>query len=584
MSAPTPPSPSGVTLLKKLWPMARPDGHLYVASLVSAPLLVALNLAQPYLLKIAIDDYITVGQLDGLQTVALQYLGTVILGFGLNAVFGLATAVAGQRLIRRLREAILKHLLSLSPSWFDKRPAGELLTRGTSDVEALGETVSSGVVTIVMDALIVVATLGAMIWLDWRLTLALFLLAPPLVGVIEVCRRGLRRHFNGMREGISAVNSYLAERVGGVEILQLFSAEEASARRFRALNRPYARSTIRSNVYDALMYAAVDGVGSVAFALMLWYATSSFGVGVSAGLLVAFIEYVNRLFTPLKEFSGKIAILQRASTALDKIFSLLEENDHVPSGALALPKPTGSVRFQDVRFSYKPGPPEADILKGVSFEVKPGQVVAIVGATGCGKTTVTRLLSRTYAGYRGSITLDGVELSALRLPDVRRAVASVSQDVQIFPETVRFNIGLGDPKLTDARLMSAAELVCADTLVRGLPGGLDEPLKERGGNLSVGEAQLLTFARTMAYDPTVVILDEATASIDPVTERLIQRAIERILAEKTVIVIAHRLSTIQAADQIVVMHQGEVSQVGTHDQLLAMGGRYAELHAAGFSS
>ncbi|MCB9797964.1 MAG: ABC transporter ATP-binding protein, partial [Alphaproteobacteria bacterium] len=518
-------------LLARLWPYARPDRHLFGLALVATPLSMALALLQPWLLKVAVDDYVTPGQLTGLQGVALAYLATVVGGYAINLLFTMSTAYAGQRLILRLREAIFNHLVSLAPSYFDRRPAGELLTRATSDVEALGETLSSGVITIVLDVLMIVGVLAAMLWLDWRLTVVLFAVAPPLLGVLEVSRRQLRKYYDRIRQGLSRINAYLAERVNGVEILQLYGHEEASRLRFRELNRPYTDAAIRSNVFDALMYATVDGVGSICIALMLWYGTGdALGGAVSAGLMVAFLEYLQRLFQPLREFSGKVAIIQRAGVALERIFTLLDADEQISPGETLSEAPAGRIRFEDVRFAYSAG--ADDVIQGVSFHVDPGEVVALVGPTGCGKTTLTRLIARTYEGYRGSLTLDGREVSGLDPASVRTWVASVSQEIQLFPETVRFNVGLGNPAVGDAELEAAATLVNADRFIQELPEGWSHVLRERGANLSVGQGQLLTFARTMAYDPVVVILDEATASVDPVTEGLIQEAIARIFERK----------------------------------------------------
>ncbi len=576
----TPRAQADSRLLARIWPYARADAALFGFGMLLTPLTLALGLAQPWLLKRAIDQHIMSGELEGLQLVAGGYLACIVLGYVVEAAYGVAMGIAGQRTVYRLREHIFRHLLGLSARFYDKRPAGELLTRATSDVESLGESLSSGVVTLVVDVMMVVGVLIAMFILEWRMTLLLLCLAPPLGLVIEICRRKLRVCFNLIRETLAKVNAYLAEQVSGMEIVQLFNDERRSVQGFIDRNTPYKDASVRSNVYDALMYAAVDGVGSICIGLMLWYASiDSLELAVSAGLVAAFIDYLNRLFRPLRQLSSKITIVQRALAALEKIFGLLDHQEHIGEGQGELPEASGHLVIRGLDFGYKAG---EDVLHGIDLEIAPGEVVALVGPSGCGKTTLTRLLDRRYDGYRGSITLDGQELSGLPLETVRKNVAAVSQDIQLFPETVRFNVDLDNAAISEDRLLEAAQLANAKSFVEALPGSWSALLRDRGSNLSVGQGQLLTFARTLAYDSRVVILDEATASVDPVTEHLVQDAIARILERKTVLVVAHRLSTITAADRIVVLSRGRVVEQGTHAELLELGGAYAELHEAGF--
>jgi len=570
-----------LALLVRLWPYARPDARFFAFCVATTPFAMLLALAQPLLVKRALDEHITTGQLEGLQTLAGFYLALVAVDYLISAAYTVAVTTAGQRTILRVREHIYRHLLSMSAAFFDRRPAGALLTRATSDVQALGDTLERGVVNIVLDVLMVVGALGAMLALNWRLTLGLLAVAPPLLIVLEICRRQLRQLYTVIRESIAAVNAFLAERLSGVEIVQLFNHRRPTLARFDVLNLRFRDAAITANFWDAFMYAVVDGVGSVTLALMLWYATGDWLSGVvTAGLLAAFIDYLDRLFRPLREFSGKMATIQRAAAALEKIFGLLDHDEQITEGdaAAASARGAGAVVFEDVHFSYG----DEDVIRGVSLQVEPGQVVALVGPTGCGKTTLTRLLTRTYDGYRGSIRLDGVEVWGLPSETIHDRVASVQQDLHLFPETVRFNVDLGNPEVNLERAAEAAELVYARAFIEDLPEGWGAVVREGGANLSLGQSQLLTFARTMAYRPDIVVLDEATASIDPVTEQLVQDAIARILERKTVIVVAHRLSTITAADQILVMDRGQVVERGTHAELLELGGRYATLYEMGF--
>ncbi len=573
-------------MLRHLWPFLRPDSWAFALALILTPVTAGLSLVQPWILKKVIDDHIVAGVSEGLMTLALLYLGAVVVAYVLEGGYVMSLAWGGQRTIVRLRSAVYQKLLSLRQSYLDRQPAGRLLTRATSDIDALGEAFSSGLINIIVDLLMITGTLIAMFLLDWKLTLVLMLLAPPILAVLEIIRRRLRVLFLEVREALASVNAFLAERVDGVEVVQLFGNEAYSERLFDLRNDRFRRATTRSNVYDSFMYALVDGTAAICVAVMLWYGSGlatqmgfplPLSEPVSAGVLVAFIEYLDRLFRPLRELSSRVAVLQRGAAALEKVLGLLDVTETVSEGGASHPEVAGEIKMREVFFRYRPD--AEDVLRGIDLDVNPGEVVAVVGSTGSGKTTLTRLLDTSYTGYRGSITLDGEELSGLRSKDVRRRIAGVRQDPQLFSETLRFNIDLGNENIDAAETEAAAELVHADRVIDRV--GWDHVLRERGADLSVGEGQLLTFARAMAHDLSVVVLDEATASVDSITEQLIQDAIANIFERKTVLVIAHRLSTVERADRIVMMDRGRIVEQGTHNELLAAAGAYAKLVRAG---
>ncbi len=565
-------------LLGKIVPYIRKDAWLYGLACVFAPISAALVIVQPWLLKRAIDDAIVPGDAEALSAIALGYLAAVFVAFLAEGGYTLAISYGATRTITRLRDDVFAHTLSLAQSFFDRVPTGRLLTRATSDVEALGETLSAGAFTIVLDVLLVTGILGAMAWMDLGLTMALLLVGPPLALVIELIRRRLRKLYQAVRTNLAALNAYAAERIAGVEVVQLYNDEERVLGAFDKRLHAYRDATIGTNIWDSMLYALVDGLTSITMALILWYAASPWLDSVAtAGLLAAFIEYIGRLFTPIRELSAKLAILQRAASALEKIFGLLDHDEHIAPGTVDLPEEPGPVELEGMTFAYRGGP---DVLSDITLTIAPGEVVALVGRTGSGKTTLGRVLMRFYDGYRGHARIDGVELRDVSLTSLRDRIAVVQQDVVLYPGDVRFNLTLG-ADIPDAQLHEAIAQAQAEEVVARL-GGLDGRIEHGGRNVSVGEAQLLSFARTLADDAPMVILDEATASVDTLTEARIQQATQAVLEQRTVLVVAHRLSTIVGADRIVVLDRGHIIEIGRHDKLLEAQGAYASLFHSQF--
>jgi ATP-binding cassette subfamily B multidrug efflux pump len=572
-------------LARRLLAFVRPEAGLIALSIAFMFAVMGASLVQPWLIKRLFDEHIVPGKPEGVATFALLYLAA----FGVELLARYCQIYTmertGQNVIQALRVQVFARMQRLDMAFFDRNPVGRLMTRVTTDVESLADLFASGTVTLLGDACKLVAIVGILFWLDARLALVTCAIVPILFALSVLFRGRIREAYRDVRRRVARINAFLQEAVSGMMLTQLFRREEEDRRDFTAINDDHRDAELRSVVSESSFSAVVELVGTVATAAILWSGGARvLSSALTFGTLVAFLEYTARFFQPIRDLSGFYAVLQSAMASLERLFDLLDTEPSIVDGRAPDPVARGAagpgrVEFDHVGFSYRPDEP---VLTDVSFTVEPGQNVAIVGATGAGKTTVVKLLIRLYDPTSGSIRLDGIDLRDRPVHAVRRECGLVMQDHFLIAGTVAENIAFGDLGLSRERIEAAARLVHADRFVRALPHGYDEPLRERGGNLSVGQKQLLSLARAVAADPPILILDEATSSIDSETEALIQDALAQVMHGRTSLVIAHRLSTILAADRILVFHHGRIVEEGRHRELLTKRGVYARLYELQF--
>ena len=565
-------------LILRLLTYLRPYGFLVLLAVLFLAGYTGAQLLGPYLVKVAIDRHIAVGDLVGLDRVALLYVGAVVLSFCFHFAYSYTTQYVGQRVMHDIRQQLFGHLEGHDLAFFDRNPVGRLMTRVINDVENLNELLSSGVVAFLGDTLMIAGITVAMLLLDGRLGLLGVSLLPVMILATNVYRRKARENYRESRRILSRLNGYLNENISGMATVQAFGQERRNYLKFKDINTRNRDALLRSVYYNAIFFPSVEVCSAVTIGLILWQGGGMILEGtVLPGVLVAFIQYVQRLFHPIRDLAEKYNIFQAAMASSERIFRLLDEPATVT--APAVPGHPGGVQgaieFQDVWLSYVPGEP---VLRGISFRVDPGEKIALVGPTGHGKTSIISALCRFYDVERGRILVNAVDVREWDKTALRKHIGLVLQDVFLFSGTISNNIGLGAPWITPDRIQEAAERVHASRFIARLPHGYAEEVQERGSTLSQGERQLLSFARALAFDPTILILDEATSSVDTETERLIQDALKVLLQDRTAIIVAHRLSTIQFVDRILVIHKGKIREEGTHDALLARRGFYYRLH------
>lgn len=565
-------------LMRRLLGYLRPYRGAVVLAIVCLISGSALSILQPYLVKVAIDRYISNYNLAGLGNVAVLYVLTLLGGFVLSYGQTWLINLTGQKIMRDLRMGIFKHLQKMDLSFFDKNPVGRLMTRVTTDVDALNELFTSGVISVFDDIFTLTGIIIFLFILDYRLALVILAILPLLAFVTLMFKVKVRYSYRLVRTTIARINAFLQENITGSSVVQLFGQEVKQYGRFMLINKAHLDANILSIFYYAIFYPILEAISALAIGAIVWYGGHEVLAGtMTIGTLVAFIQYSDRFFKPISDLSEKYTILQSAMASSERIFNLLDNAPTVASSAV--PKASsvqdGHIEFRNVNFAYNP---DQQVLRDVSFKVAPGERVAVVGATGAGKTTITSLLSRFYDIQEGNILVDGVDVRDYDLQVLRRSIGVVLQDVFLFSGSVAENIRLGDAGITSERLRHAAETVHAAEFIDRLDGKFDAQLGERGSSLSVGQKQQLSFARALAFDPKILILDEATSSIDTETELLIRDALEKLMAGRTSIIIAHRLSTIQNADRILVMHRGRIRETGTHQELLKLKGIYWRLY------
>ncbi|HVO24693.1 MAG TPA: ABC transporter ATP-binding protein [Candidatus Margulisiibacteriota bacterium] len=569
-------------LIRRLWAYIRPYRRDFWLAMACLPATSVFVLAQPYILKIAIDRYINRGNTHGVALMGGVYAVAMVGEFTFMCLQYYLTMLVAQKSLADLRIDIFAHVQRLEAAFFDRNPVGRLVTRMTTDVDVINEMFAAGAITILMDIVTLLGIVAIMLAIDWRLAVVSLSLLPLMGVAINFFRLKARHSYRLIRERIARINAYLQEAISGMMVIQLFGREEQTFREFDQYNDAHREANHWSNIYEASLFSLVEAVSSISFALIVWYGGGQILAGALAfGTLVAFIEYVQKFFIPLRDFSSKYAVMQSAMSAAERVFELLDtvpavRNPAVPRAPAVSVARRGRIEFDHVWFAYKT---DNWVLRDVSFTLEPGEKIAIVGATGAGKTTIIKLLNRFYDVQRGHVRVDGIDVRDWDLETLRRCIGAVAQDVFLFSGTIADNISLRRSDTDLDAIRRAATAVNAHRFIARLPARYEEPLRERGSNLSAGQRQLLSFARALAYDPTILVLDEATSSVDTETELLIQDALETLMQDRTAVVIAHRLSTIERSDRIIVMHHGAIREMGTHQELLELGGLYARLHA-----
>ncbi|PUZ22073.1 ATP-binding cassette, subfamily B [Chitinophaga costaii] len=570
-----------VRLLRRLFSFARPYKRSFYGSITMTVLLAILSPVRPYLIQLTVDKYIANQWIQALITVSIIQVGLLLLETVVRFLFSYLTNWLGQSVIKDLRVTVYKKISHLNLAFFDKTPIGTLTTRTINDIEAINDIFSEGLISIIADVLMIVAILAVMLVQDWRLTLISLSPFPLLILATYIFKESVNKSFYQVRNAVAALNAFVQEHITGMVVVQAFSGEKRESVKFKKINREHRTANIDAIFAYSVFFPVVEIILASSLGLMVWYgANQVLNYQVTQGVMIAFIMYLNMLFRPLRVLADKFNTLQMGMVACERVFKVLDSDEYLPdTGTLTAQNLQGAITFEHVSFAYK-----ADdyVLKNISFEVKPGDTVAIVGHTGSGKTTMISILNRLYDVQQGHILLDGKNIRDYKLSEVRSRIGVVLQDVFLFAGSIYENITLRNPAITREMVENAARLIGMHEFITQLPGGFDYAVMERGSTLSLGQRQLISFVRALLYNPAILILDEATSSVDTESEMLIQHAIDKLISDRTAIVIAHRLSTISKADKIIVLDKGEIKEMGTHEELLKKEGFYFKLHSMQF--
>lgn len=589
-------------LLRRLGKYLRPYRTYFVWSVILTLIVAGISPLLPMLVEYTLDQFILKNNYQGLNIMTLIMFGLLIFQTAIRYYHTLLTNSLGQSVIRDLRIETFNHITDLRLKYFDKTPIGRLITRTISDLETIADIFSEGLIQIIGDILQLIVIIGVMFYTDWELTLIVLIPMPLMVIATHFFQEAMKSAFQDVRHWVSNLNTFLQEHISGVSIIQFFAREKQEMDTFKAINAEHRNAHIRSNWYFSIFFPVIEIIMAIALGLLVWYGSKSILAGrISPGVVVAFIMYINMIFRPIRELVDKFNTLQMGMVGAERIFTVLDTDEKTPNDGILKPeKIKGDITFDHVWFTYDdyietnkklnlPDPIVDDhsvkwVLKDVSFTVKAGETLALVGATGAGKSSTINILSRFYEISKGSIRLDGVDIRSYDINYLRKTIATVLQDVFLFSDTVANNISLYDASITREAMIEAAKRVGAHEFIERLPGGYDYQVRERGSTLSAGQAQLISFIRALVHDPKILVLDEATSSVDTETELLIQAAIDKLMKNRTSIVIAHRLSTIQKADKIIVLDHGEIKEIGNHQELLHLNGYYKRLYDLQFHS